>query len=305
MKLFPEATLRFLREGNCHTKQSKEAFRSSLSGLQGMFPGLDLDQFTTVHLTRFCLKPSPGGAAPAPATVKARKTRLSSFFQWAKWQGLIPVDPSADLQFTVRAGSGGVREHAWLSEAEVVQVLDACPDDFQGRRARLVLMFGFLMGLRRSEIAGLRWSQFRPDLSELSLLGKGRKRATLGVPSQVQDCLLCWPRSDETGSDVLLPQLRWSRWQETLQPAWQYPIGKGAVGQIVREAGERVGLHLEPHDMRRSYCRLLTDRGLPLVETSQMMRHESVGTTDKYLKKNPARAVEVAHGLTLNLGGSR
>lgn len=98
----------------------------------------------------------------APETRKAARSALRSYYQWALASGLRDDDPTATLP-SVRVPRGRPK---------------AVPDDVFARamargtdRERLMLGLAGWAGLRRAEIAGLRWSAYRDG--RLRIRGKG------------------------------------------------------------------------------------------------------------------------------------
>lgn len=297
-----DTATRFVAD-TCRTPQSRISTLSTLRQLFNHYPNVGLDRFTAIQLTEFVL-----AGTPSPNTVKARRSRVMAFLSWCKWQCLINVNPASELKFTAKAGKGGgVRQHTWLSIADYKRLLAFCPETLEGRRARIVLMLGGMLGLRRSEIADLRWSDFVGELpndgrmTRLCLTGKGGKVAALGVPEQLQHELAAWSLFVPTHCETILPTMR-NTSREDL-PDWQTPCTQGTVAWIVTNAGEAAGIHLECHDLRRSYAGMLEEMGFGIEDISRMMRHSNIGTTSVYMRSNPARLAKLASGFNLNLGG--
>lgn len=292
MKLFPDAAVSYADlSGACNTGPSRRTTLGVLGLLQSKNPGLDLTQFRTEHLTRFCLAPGI-----APGTTRSRKSKLVSFFDWTTYRGMTKKNPATDLKFTVRVRPQGVKHHHWLTEPEVVDLIRSCDTDLLGRRNRLVLMIGTFLGLRREEISLVRWGQFSTDLSSISIIGKGRKLAQLGVPSQLRDELATWRADGPPCSEVVLPWFTTDR-----IPLWHKPISEANVYRVVRQAGARINYpDLAPHDLRRSYAGILEAKGVPLQDISKLLRHSNVGITSTYLESNPHKVK--ALGAAFELG---
>lgn len=286
MKVYPEATALFMKASIARTKPSQRVYRSTLSLLQARHPGLEVHQFTPQMLTEFCFAEIEG--PPSVATIKARKTRVRGFFSWAKFQGLCPTDPSTDLKFTCRPRGGAVRTHTWLSEEELGQLVRSIDlSTLTGRRARVIVMLGALMGLRRAEIAGLRWDSFSEDLSRVTVMGKGQKLVELGVPRQVREVL--GEFRAEADGPFLLPHV----W--TGKTDWSIGVTPDLVGVVVGEYG------LAPHDLRRTYAGILEAKGMDVRKIQLLMRHDDVATTIRYLEKNPAKVAALADELEVEL----
>jgi len=65
-----------------------------------------------------------------------------------------------------------------------------------------------------------------------------------------------------------------------------FPITYTAPRIIVKNAGDLVGIHLKPHDLRRHAATYASRSGAPLEIVSKvLLRHSSLQTTQKYLCK--------------------
>lgn len=294
MKLYPDAARRYIEDsGSCRTRASGRLYHVMLRQLQARHPDWQVDQFDTNSLTAWCLSDGP-----APNTVKTRRKVARSFFGWAAWQKLVPASPAEDLKYTLRPSNNKVRHGVWLPEHELGRLLRACPQTWAGRRARILLMFGALMGLRREELAELRWDQVSHDASRLVFIGKGEKLAQLGIPPQLRTELQAWRREAGPGAVAVLPSLN-DRFDG--EPNWSQPIGIGGVTNAVHQAGRWAGLELAPHDLRRTFAGILEAKQVPVKDIARLMRHSNVGTTDTYLETNPARAAKLADTFTIAL----
>jgi integrase len=299
MKLFPEAWNEYAtKSGRVRTPASKRSMQSVVSQLQARHPNHRVDQLTAAQLTAFCLEPGL-----APRTIRHRRTVLRSFFEWAEYAGIVKTSPASTLRYSVVPGKHDVRQSHWLDETSVVRVIQAVPDNQLGRRNRIILMLGFLMGLRLHEIALVRWSSFSPDFSVLNVKGKGQKMAQMGVPPQLQDALKAWRSEAPADAVAVLPRKReiftaeWDARVDVME--WDKPLGRSGIRHAVTSAAERAGVPFSPHDMRRSFGGLLESKGVPVTDIQRAMRHSNVGTTSVYLDKNPAKAAAITGALTI------
>ena len=65
-----------------------------------------------------------------------------------------------------------------------------------------------------------------------------------------------------------------------------FPITYAAARIVVKKAGELVGIHLKPHDLRRHAATYASRSGTPLEIVSKvLLRHSNLSTTQKYLGK--------------------
>lgn len=301
MKLYPDACSKFVLEsGRIRTPASERSFMKTMHVLQTQIDHADAADYTTDELTAWCLSNEA-----APSTIRKRRAHARSLFGWLQWKGIIPDNPASALEYSVQPGRGSARSHTWLSKNEMVELMRAMPDDEAGQRDRLVVLFGALCGLRSFEIAQIRWSHFSHGLSRLDVVGKGSKPVTIGVPPELVEALTAWRRRAPAGADVVLPTMRWvydpALEKRVRHANWSCGLQYHGILYAITAAGERVDVKLRPHDLRRTYAGMLEEAGVPVSDIQRMMRHSDVGTTSRYLEKNPRKAAELADRFTLGL----
>lgn len=293
MKLTEAFELYVAESGNLNTDQSRQSFQKTIRQLANYAGDRALGSYTADELTAFCL--GDGGRATAPRTINARRTRLHSVFAWCTYRKLISRDPTNDLAYTVKTRGGAVRKHTWLTKTEAATIDHAFNlEDPMQHRDYALYRTTLMLGLRRSETASLRWDMFRDDLSTVSIVGKGRKLATLPLPPKLRSVLAGW-RSLQPVDAVPWPRFNWDHdfagnWR--LRAEWTNPIGPSGVYDIIRRHTP-----VAPHDLRRSFAGILDADGVPLKVLQQMMRHENSSTTDHYLESSPSRLAMVAEGV--------
>ena len=91
---------------------------------------------------------------------------------------------------------------------------------------------------------------------------------------------------------VYIPQKLSNRVQEYIQErgitsdAKIFPISYPAARIMVRNAGNVVGVHLRPHDLRRFSATYASRCGTPIEIVSKViLRHANLSTTQRYLGK--------------------
>ena len=100
------------------------------------------------------------------------------------------------------------------------------------------------------------------------------------------------PKSGRSGEMVYIPQKLSNRLQEYIQDkdinsdAKIFPISYPAARIMVRNAGNVVGVHLRPHDLRRFSATYASRCGTPIEIVSKViLRHANLSTTQRYLGK--------------------
>jgi integrase len=306
LNIYPEAFNEFVTRSGCVRTPATEASFNTMIRQFARQVGTPVEKVTTAELTTYCLGRRKDGEPSAPATIRLKKALMQSFFSWLEYAQLTPTNPASQLKFTVRPGHGNAKQGRWLTEKEVGELIRSCGDDDRGRRNRLILMIGFFTGLRRSEIANLRWEHFNAAYTQVQVYGKGNKWATVGLPAQLTEEIRVWRSLAPAGSAFLPALFALNAWRTEARDTyvnWAVPLGDRGLAEAVMRCGDRAGIELRPHDMRRTFAGLLEDKGVQIKDIARAMRHSNVGTTDRYLDNNPSRAVAVTSGFTLNLGG--
>lgn len=226
----------------------------------------------------------------ADSTIAARQDRLRQMFQVAEDEGLIPAPPCTVPRVTVLQRS----EPEAVSEEHLELLVAAALKDVD-RRTLPVILLAADAGLRRGEIFALDWSDVRlkerqPDGTYGSIL-IAQRSATEG------------PKHGSTG---LIPILT-RRLHDALEQLW--PAAKGKVipelssekivatlaGRAYRLAGVKAGM--QPlHGLRHRFGTHYADRGASPKWIRDTMRHKSLATTERYLRRRggavPPEAIE-------------
>ena len=189
-------------------------------------------------------------------SIVAAKSRiaLSTFYVWAMRMGLVEQNP---VIATIRPEDSKPRERV-LSDDELATIWQACRDDDHGRIVRLLI----LLGARRQEVGGMRWSEIDPDAgtwtlpAERSKNGKAHQLPLLpmafeiikAVPHRVTRDHLFGFRADR---------------------------GFSAWDKCKRQLDARVGFSdWTPHDFRRTLSTRLHDMGVAPHVVEQILNHQ-------------------------------
>ena len=126
------------------------------------------------------------------ATAAAARRALSTFFAWTIAEGLLgnganPVDGA-------RAPDDPASRDHTPTEAELVAIWKACGDDDFGRIVRLLI----LLGNRRQEVGGMRWSELDLAAGTWTLPGersKNHRSLTVALPPPALAIIQSVPRT--------------------------------------------------------------------------------------------------------------
>lgn len=311
--LYPTVSRQFFVENatGVRSPETRRTWGNIHKRLQYRYPGRRIGAFDLDSLVDYLRRDEAGDPRPwASATTANNRAALIALFSWAHYAKIIREDPSIHLRRAVKVRRQAVRTHTWLSEIEIQSLFDRCSAEesqLLGTRDAVALGFGVLMGLRAAEIRNVRWEALNGSV--LSLIGKGGKAATLPVPDALGAILSVWQGlSGDHATDsspVVVPlrlvggpifgtEMAWSA-------QWGRQNSRNALQQMIHKRGSQIGQpSLCPHDLRRSFAGLLELKGVPLREIQALLRHDSIATTETYLKDNPAKLGKAARGA---LGG--
>jgi integrase len=99
----------------------------------------------------------------------------------------------------------------------------------------------------------------------------GKERERVFIPQKVADRLKAYIRDKEIQLNQKI-----------------FPICYEAARTMVKKAGDKVGIRLRPHDLRRHAATYASRSGVPIEIVSKViLRHANLSTTQIYLGKVP------------------
>jgi integrase/recombinase XerD len=242
-----------------------------------------LGAMTAREVTSAVLRES---AAVSVATTQNFVAALKSFMRFCFVEGLVGRDLSeAALPVTGRRRSSLPRG---ISRADAKALLASCDRRRAlGRRDYAILVILLRLGLRRSEVAGLRLDDIDWRAGEVAVRGKGGREDRLPLPADVGEAIAAYLRRGRPRSDRREVFLR--------ARAPQGPIAPGTVASTVRRACRRAGIaEVGSHRLRHTLACEMVVAGVPLVEIAQVLRHHSLQTTAVYARVDLDRLRQVA-----------
>jgi site-specific recombinase XerD len=227
-----------------------------------------------------------------PATAHNRYRGVQAFFRWAVDEGLVKVSPMARMH-PPKLPEEPV---AVLSDTAIKALLAQVDHDttFNGRRDAAIIRLFLDTGLRRAELAGLRWvsDDQRPDVDVdqglLRVMGKGRRERVVPIGKK---------------SVVVLDRyLRLRAKHPYASEPWLWLGQKGrltdsGIAQVVRDRGAaaKLGEHIHPHQLRHTHVHLALSDGLQETDAMRTLGWKSRSMLQRYAASTGnERAVEAA-----------
>lgn len=211
---------------------------------------------------------------------RTQVVHLKTYVEWATGKIL-----SARIRWP-----GSAPKRTWISEGDMKTLLSAANE-----LDRMILLFGGSLGLRRSEISGVRVGDIDFLDGTLTVTGKGSgagKTAVLPIPGEVLSEINKYmgKRGDVKKGDPLLLNTRGD------------PLKPNAVYERLGSLGKRVGIKVTPHALRRLFATMLS-KIVSIDIVSILMRHSNIATTVKYIEKDEERMRDAMGGIGERFGG--
>ena len=218
-----------------------------------------------------------------PATVNRRLASLSRYCAWARTQGLLQDDPTAEVK--------GLRQvkpaPKALAAVDLRRLLREVHKRGIPRDVALVELLANT-GLRAGEAAQLVVEDIELSARKGKVTvrsGKGAKyrQVPLNADSRraLEEYLAVRP---QTGTSAFFVGQRGNG------------LTSSAIWRVVKQYGRHAGLEISPHTLRHTFgTRLVRRKGVDLVTVAAMMGHESLDTTAIYTRpseEDMAEAVE-------------
>ncbi len=212
----------------------------------------------------------------APSSVSRSLSAVKSFHKFLVRENMCAANPTD----TIALPKKPARLPRVLSIDAVARMLDSYDaEDARGLRDRAILEVLYGCGLRVSELTGLDADRVHIPEGFALVAGKGSKERL--VPLSGAAARACGRYLDEAR-----PQLERASKNPTgavFLNARGGRLTRQSVFNLVREAGERVGVHdLHPHSLRHSCVTHMLEGGADLRVIQEMLGHADIGTTQIY-----------------------
>ncbi|MCY4061901.1 MAG: site-specific integrase [Chloroflexi bacterium] len=188
---------------------------------------------------------------------------------------------------------GGSRSQRALNWSQVVRLLDVWADDPRpvGIRNYALLRLMIYTGLRRAEVATLRWDDISfGDQTVTVRHGKGDKRRIAAIADKSDDTInaLSALREAQAGAcDCIFPAMTVGRNPKFVSDR---PMSAQTIVRLLKLSSQRAGIgHLSAHDLRRTHITLALDRGAPLQDMQAQAGHANPSTTLLYAQPADAK----------------
>ncbi len=215
----------------------------------------------------------PEGHGLSPFTIRGIVASLSAFFRWTVAEGLLAKNPMERIARPKTPKSSKER----FTEAELKQLLDACKQypAAIAERNRAILHILLDTGVRAAELVNLRMDRLDLEHGRATVTGKGAKDRLVYFGKITRKMLLFY-LVNHRGPDPS-PYVFLSRTGR--------PLTVDGLEQLLKDLGVRAGVaHVNPHKFRHTAARLFIRHGGNAFALQQMLGHEDLSTTRRYVE---------------------
>lgn len=197
-------------------------------------------------------------------TIEGIRCVICSFFGWVHRENLIETNPAGNLG-PIRCEKKVKKP---LSSVDIENIKEHCVSI----RDRAIVSLLLSTGCRISEVCGLNRDSIDFANLECVVLGKGNKQRTVFIDEITAMLLKRYLFSREDNYEALF-------------------IGKGStrltpsgIRLMLNKVANVAGVnHVHPHRFRRTLATNLVDHGMPIQEVANILGHEKLETTMKYV----------------------
>lgn len=286
--MYVDKYLLFLEKEERKSDNTLQAYRTDINDFRRYINSKgsdDLVAVTNTDVVGYLLELKAAGKSSA--TINRKIASLRNFYGFMRDKHYVK-GPNPAKNITVPKGEA--REIEYLTEEEVVRLIESPEDTLSGKRDRAILELMYATGMMVNEVIAARVSDVNLRLGFIAFDGTyGKARIVpIGRPAQaaLSDYL------DNARTQML-------KGKEDKNILFLNYTGKGLTRQglwkILKQYGEKSGLdnRITPHILRDSFAVHMINHGADLKSLQELMGHEDISATEIYLSVRKIKIKEV------------
>jgi integrase len=245
------------------------------------------------------------------ATVYARVSRLSSFYEWAM------KDPTLSHFITSNPARLARPKCPKPYQTESAKALDdeklaalfrvvrekAEGGDVVGKRDYALLLFFITTGMRRQEVIGLRGSDVELKKDDLIVRCRVKGGDYVGRAineSLVREALLEYLNSCDRTNALGSSRPLWTRHDKAGRPG--APLSSHSFDKNLKRYAREAGIErIHIHQTRHTFARIISEETGSIVETQDALGHKSLSTTRVYIGRIAVKRDKHSRQITARL----
>lgn len=230
-------------------------------------------------------------------TANNERRNISSFYTWLQKEEILLKNPMSKIE-VIKATKEKKKAFTLM---ELEKIRDAC----KTTRERAIIEMLISTWCRVSELINIKTKDILDG--KCLVKGKGDKyrevylnaRAVVAVKNYLAErndanpYLFAGGKSGVDNRKALSEKNAWWKDPDLVSP--DRPLDAGSVESICRRLGRRAGVDkVHPHRFRRTGATMALRQGMPIIQVSKLLGHESIETTQIYLDITDEE-LEMAH----------
>lgn len=242
---------------------------------------------------------TPDGVAPRPARQRSKKTvanyhtALSALFTWAVQEGYAAnLDNGKHAVRAVQPPKVNASPIVPYTNEEIIAMVNACnltrpwrnkpltqTERLTAQRDRAIILCLADMGLRNSELRGIRLSDLDWSNSRITIHGKGDKTRHVAFGSTTRRELRHWlrerpPEAAQRGDYLFCNLLRYRG----------HPLRRNTLSKLIVQIAQRAGVqNASTHRFRHTAAIRRLQNGMNVFQLKALLGHASLETTMRYV----------------------
>lgn len=208
-------------------------------------------------------------------TVNRKLSSLRSFYRFLILKGVVQKNPMSK----VMAPKMSQRMPYFLTTAETDQLLDHIefPEGFFGLRDLLVVELFYFTGVRVSELANVKVTDFNLKASTVKIFGKGSKERLVPLHPELISLLTQYiEQRNELLPSNQMPNLIVSNLGKAAYPQLLYRIVNKYLSMVTSLEKK------SPHVLRHTFATHLLNQGADINAIKELLGHASLSATQVY-----------------------
>jgi integrase len=261
-----------ISQRNLHRKRTTDSYRYLLEHLENHFTDSHVEAITPDHIHQF-LEALTEHAAKS--TGRLRYAQVKAFFNFLiNEKNHSMKNPCQDSSMVKAFKSPRMKQKDILSKESVDETI----------RDRLILELQARCGMRIGEVLNLRVTDITDRKLMIRQPKSGKDIEVAFMTESIAKRLSEYVRGCQHDTESRI-----------------FPICYSSALSMVRKLGEKIGIQIRPHDLRRYSATYASRNGIPLEVVSKvLLRHQDLKTTQMYLGKitdtEAIRWMDVLHG---------
>lgn len=252
-----------------------EIYSSCLAAFQGFLKERDVDeigQISSLDIREWQMKLMEEGLAPR--SVAQSMAALRSFFKFLRRQKWI----DSDLMAKVPTIKFSKKLPVFFRESEAERIYtskELFPDDFIGRRDRLILQILYETGMRRAELVGLTEGSVDFVGGTVKVLGKRDKERFIPIENELSHNIreyLALKKKIESCDEALFVTEK----GKSLSAEAVYHVVKKYMAQLSNAD------KISPHVFRHSFATHMLNEGADINAIKELLGHADLMATEVY-----------------------